>query len=125
MEPKVFGGEDELKNLIELLRKAILIYPSVFIITLLVVGQTINNVQEKAIDIDETRIPLGAPEPTPILYKQASNDSASVTLVYEKGTNQYLLFSGFKCLGKVRLSQNESIDTLSVEDLLQRVTKLE
>ena len=113
-----------MKTLKELLHKAFLVYPTVFILTLLVIGRTTNSEQNEYILLEEPQIPLGIPAPTPILYKQASVNSASITLVYEKGTNQYLLYSGFKCLGRIEV-RNESIDALSAEELLCRVIKLE
>jgi hypothetical protein len=125
------GGHQMKKNLKKNrlknhLKQMMIIYPSVFAVMLLAFGLVHNEAAATAASdgsftlVMDEQVPYGSAlsAPTPVSCREEKVNSVDYVFVYEKETQQYLVYSGFDCLGCIVLDYGASLNDYTGDELL-------
>jgi hypothetical protein len=107
------------------LKQMAIVYPSVFAALLFAFGVVHASSSDGTaggsftLVMDEP-IPFGSAlaSPDPVSCREEVIDSIGYVFVYEKETQQYLVYEGFDCLGRISLEYGDSLDDYTGNELL-------
>jgi hypothetical protein len=111
------------------LKQTLIVFPSIFSMLLLAFGLMHGNdgfsPDSYSLVMDE-QLPFGSSRsyPDPVESRHERIDNVDYLFVYEKDTQQYLVYNGFDCLGRIQLDYTTSINDFEGAELLSLMEPL-